>query len=490
MNNVKSCLWGILFLVSQTVGTASAQTNTDNWPDFPLLNITTENGTEPTATVVSPPEGGMGQSIISEYVTGRMVVSLKNDTQYDSGEYLKGESGVRVKIRGNSTGAYAQQKPYKLKLSKKADLLSFDDAYKSKDWALLPMRVWNTSMKNDECNILLVTGLAVCRALDFPWEPRMRFVNVVLNGKYRGLYNLTETVERADNRVKTGKTGFLIENDAYWWKEGEVWFRTTRQNPAMGYTFKYPDSDDITDTQTADIAAYMNSVENVVFSHQGIGDYIDCESFARWVLAHDILGSLDAAGSNMFLYKDSFEPAEPSASKLKMSTLWDFDTCFRMENGQWSNQHTSSVFYYPELFQNGEFVTAYKKLYAEYKDVVYPYVEQTLNDIRTSDGKAFEQSRQLHRTVYANQCPNTLDEQIDDVLVHLKARLDALGPMIEGLSGPEASVDGIVADSENLVKRISITGYDFTGIDKQYLPVGVYVEKYSDGTVIKMIRRK
>lgn len=57
MNNVKSCLWGILFLVSQTVGTASAQTNTDNWPDFPLLNITTENGTEPTATVVDPPEG-------------------------------------------------------------------------------------------------------------------------------------------------------------------------------------------------------------------------------------------------------------------------------------------------------------------------------------------------------------------------------------------------------------------------------------------------
>lgn len=30
MNNVKSCLWGMLFLVSQTVGTASAQTNTDN----------------------------------------------------------------------------------------------------------------------------------------------------------------------------------------------------------------------------------------------------------------------------------------------------------------------------------------------------------------------------------------------------------------------------------------------------------------------------
>lgn len=488
MKNVRLCIGGLLLML-HAAGTVSAQTDIDNWPDIPLLSITTDEGAEPTATVVDPPEGCNGKSIISEYVPGRLAVSLKGSELYDSGDYKKGESGIRIKIRGNSTGAYSLQKPYKLKLSKKADLLSFDDNYKSKDWALLSMRVWNPSMKNGECNILLVTGLAVCRALDFTWEPRTRFVNVVLNGKYRGLYNLTETVERADNRVKTGKTGFLIENDAYWWKEGEVWFKTTRQNTSMGYTFKYPDTDDITDEQKTNIASYMNTVENVIYSHKGVGDYVDCESFARWVLAHDILGSLDVAGSNMFLYKDSFDPNDPFASKLKMSTLWDFDTCFRMEDSQWSNQHTSYVFYYPELFQNGEFVTAYKNVYAKYKDVVYPYVEKTLNDIRTADGDAFEQSRQLHRTIYDDQCPNTLDEQIDDVLGHLKSRLDALGPMVEGLYNPEASVGGISKESVRMVSRTGLNGCDFTNVDKRNLPAGVYVERYSDGTVIKMIKR-
>ena len=281
MNKITSCVCVILFFMLQVVYTVSAKNNTDDWPSIPLLTIATEGQTEPVATVVNPPEGCVGQGILSEYVSGQLVVTLKGDTLYNSGEYIKGISGLRIKIRGNSTGAFSSQRPYKLKLSKKADLLSFNDNYKSKDWALLPIRVWNTSMKNSECNILLVTGLAVCSALDFSWKPRTKFVNVVINGKYRGLYNLVETVERADNRVKTDKTGFLIENDAYWWKDGEVWFKTDHQYSTMGYTFKYPNPDDVTDEQESDIAAYMNTVESVILSHKDVDRYIDYESFAR-----------------------------------------------------------------------------------------------------------------------------------------------------------------------------------------------------------------
>lgn len=206
-------------------------------------------------------------------------------------------------------------------------------------------------------------------------------------------------------------------------------------------------------------------------------------------MAHDILGSLDAQGSNIFLYKESCGAEEPSASKLKMSTLWDFDTCFRMEDTQWSQQHTHPVFYYPELFQNSEFVAVYKNLYDRYKDIVYPYVEKTLTDIRTSYGDAFEQSRLLHRKVYASQCPNTLDEQIEDVLAHLKSRLDVLGSMISGLYCHETSVDCICTDGVDIVKCIGLCGVDFTNMNSINLPVGLYIEKRSDGTVRKKIKR-
>ena len=468
--------------------TASAQS--DEWPELPLLEITTDGGIEPTATVVYPPEGCVGTSIISEHVPGRLVMTVNGKAVYDSGDYVKGESGVRIKIRGNSTGANLPQHPYKLKLSKKADLLDMDKKYKSKDWALLAVQTWNKAMKNADNNILHVSGLAVCRALEMPWSPQARFVNVVLNGKYIGLYCLTETVERADNRVVTDKTGFLIENDAYWWKEGEVWFKTDRQHQYMGYTFKYPDADDVTDEQKEAIKAYMNDVETAIFSGE-CADYIDYESFARWILAHDMLGSSDAAGCNMYMYKECIGTDEPSEEKLKMATLWDFDSCFLMEDTQWSRQHTHPVFYYPELFKNRAFVDKYKELYNKYKDSVYPYVESYLNDLNAQCGTAFEQSRELHRQVYDGQCPNTLHEQIDDVLAHLKARLDALDGMVEGLQGTETSIVGAFADdgAPRVVKRTDLSGRTFIGSSSDGMPAGVYVESYSDGSVKKVVRK-
>jgi hypothetical protein len=53
---------------------------------------------------------------------------------------------------------------------------------------------------------------------------------------------------------------------------------------------------------------------------------IDVESFARWLLAHDILGTWDSYGSNLFIARyDTLD------SKVRMPVLWDFDTIFRME---------------------------------------------------------------------------------------------------------------------------------------------------------------
>lgn len=235
---------------------ASAQEDVE-WPDIPLLSIETVDGAEPSATKVYPPEGAVGESIVSEHVPGHLVMTLKGESIYDSGDYVKGESGIRFKIRGNSTGVNNKQKPYKLKLSKKADLLNISKDLKNKNWALLSLNTWNKAMSNNESGILPLVGLSVCRAMDFPWTPKTKLVNVMINGNYKGLYHLIETIERADCRIATDKTGFVIENDAYWWKPGEVYFKTDKQHQYMGYTFKYPDSDDITEEQLSSISSYM-----------------------------------------------------------------------------------------------------------------------------------------------------------------------------------------------------------------------------------------
>lgn len=485
--NKNHILAAMAVLFSVIVSTSlKAQTPTE-WPDLPLLTIKTVDGVMPTATKVSPPEGCVGEGILSEHVPGRLVMTLKGETLYDSGDYVKGESGVRIKIRGNTTGAYLAQHPYKLKLSKKADLLQLGNEHKSKDFALLSMFTRNTAMKNNESNILVNIGLAVCRALNFPWTPNTRPVNVVINGKYQGLYHLIETVERADNRIKTDKTGFVIENDAYWWKEGETYFRTEHQvaYTYMGYTFKYPDGDDMTEEQLADIKNYMEKVETAVYSNAGASDLIDYNSFAHWVLAHDVLGSYDSAGSNMFLYKENGTAED---SKLKMATLWDFDSSF-CTNEDWSRQHYSYLFFYQSLFQDKNFVRTYLDLYKEKIAAVYPYVENSLKKFKSNYGEAFEKSMELHRAVYANECMNTLDEQIDDVLAHLKERLAKLETLTAELE-QSTSIESCADNPDNrIVSRTSILGVDFTGVDANRLPVGIYIEKRADGTIRKVLNK-
>lgn len=480
-------LAAMVVLFSVIVSTSlKAQTPTE-WPDLPLLTIKTVDGVMPTATKVSPPEGCVGEGILSEHVPGRLVMTFKGETLYDSGDYVKGESGVRIKIRGNSTGANLAQHPYKLKLSKKADLLQLGNEYKSKDFALLSMYTWNKMMKNEECNILLNTGLALCRSLNFPWTPNTRPVNVVINGKYQGLYHLIETVERADTRIKTDKSGFVIENDAYWWKEGETYFRTEHQknNTCMGYTFKYPDEDDMTEEQLADIKNYMEKVETAVYSNTEASDFIDYNSFAHWVLAHDILGTSDAAGSNMFLYKEN---GTTENSKLKMATLWDFDSMFRSDVG-WGYQHISYAFFFRALFQDKNFVRTYLNLYKEKIAAVYPSVENSLKDFKEKYGEAFEKSMELHRTVYNYECMNSLDEQIDDVLTHLKERLallEILTTNLEQVTAVESCLDKL---DDSVVRRTNVYGVDFTGVNVNNLPVGIYIEKRANGTIRKVLNK-
>lgn len=153
------------------------------WPSLPVLNIETVDGVMPTRTIVSAPEGCTGVSITdNNYVPGRMVMTLGGETLYDSKEYVKGESGMRIKIRGNSTGAYLAQHPYKIKLSKKYDLLRRDNKeFKHKEWLLMSMYTWNSEMTNQESNILNIAGSIISKIVHKEWVPEYDFVNVVIN---------------------------------------------------------------------------------------------------------------------------------------------------------------------------------------------------------------------------------------------------------------------------------------------------------------------
>lgn len=89
------------------------------------------------------------------------------------------------------------------------------------------------------------------------------------------------------------------------------------------------------------------------------------------MLAHDYLGTKDAWGSNMYMYRQNLDPLHPETSKLKMATPWDFDSSFTTPDDEWSVPHYAICFYYNRLFTRPDFVQAYVDVWNEVHNSIY-----------------------------------------------------------------------------------------------------------------------
>lgn len=474
----------ILFLFLSTIANSNcyAQNSTQKeWPDLPLLNIVTIDGVMPSYSIIKAPEGAVGVGITNNnHIPGRMVITLKGETLYDSGEYIKGKSGMKIKVRGNTTGAYLDQHPYKIKLSKKADLLFRNPkTYKHKDWALLSIYTWHPKMENSETNTATLFGLELARTMGINWEPKTQFVNVVLNDKYQGLYYLIETIDKGDSRVNIDDTGFIIENDAYWWNENGIYFKTNHQSNLQGYTYKYPDPDDINDSIENNIKNYMNLIEDKIWSEEDLEPYIDYPSFATWILTHDILATSDVVGSNMYYYKENYNINNIYATKLKMGPLWDFDSSFRGNEYTWTAYHDQNISYFPQLFKRKKFIETYQNIYKSIRPSIISHMKEYCQKIEDSYSSTFEESMKLHQTIYPAEGKNSLHSQLTELLTKLENRLTTIDKLME-IDFP-TQIKTISDDQIRLLKRTNLSGQDYTNIEKEKLPKGIYINKYSNG---------
>lgn len=356
---------------------------------LPVIYVETVDHEEPTCDYVSAPSGSMGKSITNvTKVPGRLIVYKRLDNadsvMYDSGDYEHDVSGMTIRLRGN-TSAYDVKKPYKIKLQKKFDLMfgGNDAVYKDKEWLLL---------RDDY--LYTTAGLLVNELVGMPWTPRHHFVNLVINNRYRGAYLLCESIKRnPDCRLNVDKnSGYIFEYDPYWWNE-PVYVKSSR-HPKYNYTFKYPDDEDITEEQLAYMQSlvppYENSLNNGTYTN-----FIEVKSYAGWCMVHDIMGTKDAGGTNMFYTKYD----TTAASKIVMPLAWDFDMAYRMSTA-WSASHTEHM---NKLFNstNRTFTGEYAALWRRISGTFISNYNTTMAAFRNSnEGLALSASFALDRYVY------------------------------------------------------------------------------------------
>jgi hypothetical protein len=375
--------------------------NYDQLPDFPTIRIETESGEDLPWTVAEKPDENLwGASVENnEYIPAGMSFT------WSGHETLSSRTEVRV--RGNTSSFGGGKQSYKLKLKQSLDMLHLGRKEAGKEWLLLNV---GTNLNN-------YVGEFLSKYCDMDWVEHGMFVNVMLNGDWKGIYYLSQPVSRDTSDREVDKDGYIFENDAYWWKKDTVYFKTENQLYQFGYTFKYPDITDQNDQRVTDLKNYMDVITQKITSEDSdIDEYIDFDTFSSWVMVRDIMHSGDGGGSNIYYYLKDFDTDNYKDNKLKMGPVWDFDAgmkgsevCFP-DNTSWSTQHDSPDIFFAYLFQMPKFRNVYLKQWEKISPTLQTDLNQCLDSINAETGPAIDASRALDSARWENDMTSVSDE--------------------------------------------------------------------------------
>ena len=230
----------------------------------------------------------------------------------EDGTNLLATGGTEIRGRGNASWDFPK-KPYRLKFDEKQSPLGAPAS--AKKWTLLSNYGDKTLMRN-------MLAFEVSRRVGLGYTPFCHPVDLIINGEYRGCYQLCDQVEAAKGRVDA-KDGYLVEIDAYAYSE-DVWFSSNRGTPV---TIKHPDEDEITQEQRKFINDYFNQMEAAVFASdytdpaEGFRKYLDLDSFLKNFIVGEFGGNTDTYWS-VYMYKDAAD------GKLYTGPVWDYDLAF------------------------------------------------------------------------------------------------------------------------------------------------------------------
>lgn len=304
-------------------------------------------------------------------------------------------------------------------------------------------------------NLKSYIGFKSSEILEMEWTPKCRYVKLVMNDEYKGLYLLCEQVKVEENRVQVDEDGYFFECDAYWWNED--FYLESSLIKELKYTFKYPD------IPSEEDSLYMSSLINEMESSlKETNEYelIDEPSFAKWVLAQDLMGNDDWAGSNMY-----FRIRSKATPVITMPVLWDYNQILQVQYG-WAPIHKDLWFKY--LFMNDTFWTVYKQLWDQYSEKFFEGIEQAIVDFSNSEfADAFDELVQIDNDKYGKSY-KTISEYVDEYKETLRIRKMSLSNSVL----VTAIQTGNLFKDEKDKSWYSVQGYNVTSPQK-----GLYLKK-------------
>ncbi len=179
------------------------------------------------------------------------------------------------------------------------------------------------------------------------WAANTRFVEVVVNGDYKGIYVFMERIKRNANRVNIPKMavtdvsgdavtgGYIFALD----KEPDGWFSAFKPNNSVNnntrqFTYTYPKASDIVQEQKDYIKSYVDSFEAALRGPQyqdpvnGVRKFADITSFIDYFIVNEVSRNVDGYRLSTYFYKNR----NSINRKIIAGPVWDYDLAFRNAN--------------------------------------------------------------------------------------------------------------------------------------------------------------
>ena len=345
------------------------------------------------------------------------------------------EGYISLKYRGNSSFNSSDKKPYGFKtIAKpleeggkkvKVSLLGLG---KDNDWVLL-------APFSDKSMIRDVLTFELGRPY-LDWVPSSRHVEVVVDGKYYGIYILTERPGKGKNRLNLhdpGEDGGDLTGD---WRveidrDDEDHYYRSKYHPYGRYgtvdntkyiTYQYddPEYEDFADLPAGTEKAIQKSIDDMedCFSGDNYKDpvngyrkYIDVTSFIDYMLSTEFTFNVDGyrLSSHMYKYSETRAKNEGLDSRWKC-TLWDFNIAlgnadyykgsrtdlwqYDMNSRETDNQLVP--FWWKRLIDDPAYQTDLKARWAQYREGQYAdhRIEAKIDSLATllTSGGAMERN--------------------------------------------------------------------------------------------------
>ncbi len=388
---------------------------------------------------------------------------------------------ISIERRGQSSLDLFPKNSFKIESKDEAGEdtdVSFLNFPEEEDWILYGPYSDKSLMRN-------VLSMHIARSMG-QYASRTRFVELLINGDYQGIYVFMEKIKRDESRVDIADLNEDdIEGDeltgGYVFKidKGEPdWYSQYNMvaNPFDKLHFQYvsPNRDKIQFEQEEYIQAYVDSFENAIYNTDGIyggkhySDYIELNSFVDNFIINELSKNVDGYRLSSYFHKKK----DSNGGKIYAGPIWDYniaygngDYCEALFTNDWMYEihcDQGNPFWWAFLMMEEDFTNPLKCRWDSlrqgplHEDSLYSFIDQNAQLLAEAQARNFDKWPILGEYVWPNgMVYNTYGQEIQALKSFITNRLNWMDANMLGECNP--AEEPPIAVSQNPIQSITIS---------------------------------